>query len=277
MATGEGKTLVADFPLYLNALVGKGAHLVTVNDYLAQRDAQWMGGIYRFLGLTVGFIRNEMSPVQRRAAYNSDITYGTNNEFGFDYLRDNMSVRREDLVQREFHYVIVDEVDSCLIDEARTPLIISGPVGESTHRFGELKPLVETLVHKQTRLLNTYLADAEKVIRSGEEVDHDTGLKLLRVSRGGAKLPRFMKLRKEPGVQDIIRRVESEYLRDKNMWEADEDLFYVIQEKENTVDLTEKGRREFGSSRSGVLHPARPLGGIGKHREGRVAQRKGKG
>ncbi len=246
MATGEGKTLVAVFPLYLNALAGKGAHLVTVNDYLAQRDAEWMGGIYRFLGLTVGFIRNEMSPVQRRAAYNCDITYGTNNEFGFDYLRDNMAVRREDLVQRDFHYVIVDEVDSCLIDEARTPLIISGPVGESTHRFGELKPMVENLVHKQTRLLNTYLAEAEKVIRSGEEVDRETGLKLLRVSRGGAKLPRFMKLRKEAGIQDIIRRVESDYLRDKNMWEADEELFYVIQEKENTVDLTEKGRREFG-------------------------------
>ncbi len=247
MATGEGKTLVAVFPLYLNALEGKGAHLVTVNDYLAQRDAEWMGGIYRFLGLTVGFIKNDLSPAQRREMYARDITYGTNNEFGFDYLRDNMAVRKEDLVQRGFHYVIVDEVDSCLVDEARTPLIISGPVGESSHRFGELKPLVENLVRKQTRLLNSYLADVEKVLRSGEQIDHETGLKLLRISRGGPKLPRFMKLRKEPGIQEIIRSVESEYLRDKNMWEADQELYYVIEEKQNTVDLTEKGRAEFGA------------------------------
>ena len=247
MATGEGKTLVAVFPLYLNALEGKGAHLVTVNDYLAQRDAEWMGGIYRFLGLTVGSIKNDLTPEQRREMYNCDITYGTNNEFGFDYLRDNMSVRKEDLVQRGFHYVIVDEVDSCLVDEARTPLIISGPVGESTHRFGELKPMVESLVHKQTRLLNGYLAEVEKVLRSDEPVDEETGLKLLRISRGGPKLPRFMKLRKEPGIQDIIHSVESNFLRDKNMWEADKELYFVIEEKQNSVDLTEKGQAEFGN------------------------------
>src|SRR5216117_1031494 len=161
MATGEGKTLVATLPLYLNALTGRGAHLVTVNDYLARRDSEWMGEIYRFLGLTVGCIQQGMDPPQRRAAYACDITYGTNNEFGFDYLRDNMAVRPEHRVQRGFPYAIVDEVDSVLVDEARTPLIISGPVEHSDQGFDDLKPLVERLVRAQTQVVSQWLSEAE--------------------------------------------------------------------------------------------------------------------
>ena len=158
MATGEGKTLVAVLPTYLNALSGKGVHVVTVNDYLAQRDAEWMGQIYKYLGLTVGVILNDMTPEQRREAYNCDITYGTNNEFGFDYLRDNMAGSVEDIVQiRGHNYAIVDEVDNILVDEARTPLIISGPVSVSTHQYSEMKPLVERLVSKQNKLVTKFI------------------------------------------------------------------------------------------------------------------------
>ncbi|HEX9639710.1 MAG TPA: preprotein translocase subunit SecA, partial [Candidatus Krumholzibacteria bacterium] len=247
MATGEGKTLVATMPLYLNALEGKGAHLVTVNDYLARRDAEWMGGIYSFLGLSCKCILSEMTPAQRREAYNADITYGTNNEFGFDYLRDNMTVRSEDLVQRGFHFAIVDEVDSVLVDEARTPLIISGPVGESTHRFAELKPNVEKLVRMQTRLLNDYLVDCERHLRdSGGGLDDEHALMMLRASRGGPKMSRFLKLTKQSGIQDRIRKTEYGYMQDKAMWEADKELYYVVEEKQNSVDLTEKGREIFG-------------------------------
>jgi len=159
MATGEGKTLVATLPVYLNALEGKGVHLVTVNDYLAQRDCEWMGEIYKYLGLTVGVILNEMTPLERRESYNCDITYGTNNEFGFDYLRDNMAGTPEDIVQSRGHnYAIVDEVDNILIDEARTPLIISGPVSVSTHKYDEMKPLVERLVNRQLKFVTQLLA-----------------------------------------------------------------------------------------------------------------------
>ena len=251
MATGEGKTLVATMPLYLNALSGKGAHLVTVNDYLAQRDSEWMGGIFEFLGLNCRAILSHMSPAQRREAYAADITYGTNNEFGFDYLRDNMAVRPEDLVQRGFYYAIVDEVDSVLVDEARTPLIISGPVAESTHRFAELKPNVERLVRLQTRVVNDYLGRVEKHIEtSGGSLDDEHALMALRVSRGAPKLSRFLKLLKHSGIQDRIRKTEYAYMQDKNMWEADQELYYVIDEKQNSVDLTEKGREHFGHSDS---------------------------
>jgi preprotein translocase subunit SecA len=248
MATGEGKTLVAVMPLYLNALPGKGAHLVTVNDYLARRDAEWMGGVLRFLGLRIGFIINNMTPDERREAYNCDVTYGTNNEFGFDYLRDNMSVRREHLVQRGFHFGIVDEVDSVLIDEARTPLIISGAVDKSTHRFEELQPRVEKLFRRQNRLINDWLGEAERFLRDVNEdgdpvvVDQDTGLLLLRISRGAPKNKRFRRLAQLPGVLDAVRRTEESYMRDKAMWEADEPLYYVVEEKHHGVDLTEKGR-----------------------------------
>jgi preprotein translocase subunit SecA len=247
MATGEGKTLVAIMPLYLNSLEGLGAHLITVNDYLARRDAEWMGGVLRFLGCTVRYLTHDMPPPERREVYGADITYGTNNEFGFDYLRDNMAIHKDQLVQRGYHYAIVDEVDSVLIDEARTPLIISGAVDKSTHRFQELQPKVERLVRAQAKLVNDWLADVERSLRgsdTGEDVriDDETALKLLRISRGAPKNSRFRKLAQIPGVLEIIQRTEAAFMRDKAMWEADEDLFYVVEEKHHNVDMTEKGR-----------------------------------
>jgi len=248
MATGEGKTLVAVMPMYLNALSGRGAHLVTVNDYLARRDAEWMGGVYRFLGLSVGYIVNSMTPDERREAYACDITYGTNNEFGFDYLRDNMAVRKEQLVQRDFHYAIVDEVDSVLIDEARTPLIISGAVDKSTHRFEELKPRVERIVRQQNRMINDWIGDVERLFREADEegpqveLDDAAALALLRISRGAPKNKRFRRLCQYPGVLERIAKTEEAFMRDKAMWEADEPLLYVVEEKHNSCDFTEKGR-----------------------------------
>ncbi len=253
MATGEGKTLVAIMPLYLNSIPGRGAHLVTVNDYLAQRDAQWMGGVLEFLGCSVGYILGPMNPEERRAAYGCDVTYGTNNEFGFDYLRDNMVVHSENLVHRDFHYAIVDEVDSVLIDEARTPLIISGPVDKSTHQFEELNPRVQRVVRQQMKIVNDWIADAERAFRpalqAGENVDIDaeTALKLLRISRGAPKNGRFRKICQVPGVLETIQRTEEAYMRDKAMWEADADLLYVVEEKNHHVDLTENGREILAS------------------------------
>ncbi|MDZ7263493.1 MAG: preprotein translocase subunit SecA [candidate division KSB1 bacterium] len=240
MATGEGKTLVATMPLYLNALSGKGAHLVTVNDYLARRDCEWMGKIYETLGLTAAFIVNDMNPPQRQRAYNADITYGTNNEFGFDYLRDNMSIRIEDLVQRKHHYAIIDEVDSVLIDEARTPLIISGPVEQSTQKFDEVKPRVAQLVRSQTLLVNSMISEAEKLLNEGKE--YEAGIKLLQASRGAPKNKKLAKILHEPGTKKLIHQVEMDYLRDKRLHELDEELYYSIDEKTHVIDLTEKGR-----------------------------------
>ncbi len=240
MATGEGKTLAATMPLYLNALPGKGVHLVTVNDYLARRDAEWMGKIYEFLGLRVKFITNEMDPQDRKIAYDADITYGTNNEFGFDYLRDNMAISKEGVVQRGHYYAIVDEVDSVLIDEARTPLIISGQVSHSTHKYDELKPVVERLVKNQMILINTLVADAEKLLEAGNE--YEVGIKLLQAQRGAPKNKRLGKLLQEQGIIKLIRRVENDYLRDKKMNEIDDELFFAIDEKSHVTDLTEKGR-----------------------------------
>jgi len=240
MATGEGKTLVATMPLYLNALSGKGAHLVTVNDYLARRDCEWMGKIFEFLGLSVDFIAGEMDPSRRRIAYNCDITYGTNNEFGFDYLRDNMSIRREDQVQRGHNYSIVDEVDSVLVDEARTPLIISGPVEHSSQTFSELKPRVERLIKSQTLLVNQTVAEAKKFLDEGNE--YEAGIKLLQASRGAPKNNRLGKLLQEVGVKKLIQRIEADFMRDKKMHEIDDDLFFMIDEKSHVADLTDKGR-----------------------------------
>lgn len=240
MATGEGKTLVATMPLYLNALSGKGAHLVTVNDYLARRDCEWMGKIYETLGLTSAYIVNDMNPAERQRAYNADITYGTNNEFGFDYLRDNMAIRVEDLVQRKHHYAIIDEVDSVLIDEARTPLIISGPVEQSTQKFDEVKPRVAQLVRSQTNLVNSMIAEAEKLLN--EDKEYEAGIKLLQASRGAPKNKRLTKILHEPGTKKLIHQVEMDYLRDKRLHELDEELYYSIDEKTNVIDLTEKGR-----------------------------------
>ena len=240
MATGEGKTLVATMPIYLNALAGKGVHLVTVNDYLARRDAQWMGEIYKFLGLTVGCIQNEMNNDQRRVQYTCDTTYGTNNEFGFDYLRDNMAIHLEDRVQRGFFYAIVDEVDSVLIDEARTPLIISGPVTADSNRYAEMKPLVENLVRKQTALVNKMLSEAEKLLQQGKE--YEAGVKLLTAQRGSPKNKKLMKLKKEGGLAKLIHEVENDHLRDKKLHELDDLLYFSIDERENTTNLNEMGR-----------------------------------
>jgi preprotein translocase subunit SecA len=241
MKTGEGKTLVATMPIYLNALTGRGVHVVTVNDYLAQRDAEWMGEIYRRLGLTVGFILNSMDNDQRREAYNCDITYGTNNEFGFDYLRDNMALSPEEQVQRGHFYAIVDEVDSVLIDEARTPLIISGAVDapiDTTYK--ELKPLVQNLVRKQSLLVSELIREAERLLKEGKE--REAGLKLLQASRGMPKHRQLMKIFQETGMKKLAHNVESEYIRDKRMHEVDEDLYFSVDEKTHVIDLTEKGR-----------------------------------
>ncbi len=242
MATGEGKTLVAIMPLYLNALEGKGAHLITVNDYLAQRDAEWMGPILESLGMKVGCILTDMEPEKRREMYACDITYGTNNEFGFDYLRDNMAVTKEHLVQREHHYAIVDEVDSVLIDEARTPLIISGPVDRSTHRYDKIKPMIERLVQKQTFLINKMLSEAEKKIANDPD-DAEIGILLLRARKGVPKNKHLMKILSQPGLQKLTDRTEMEFMRDKRVPELEAELFFVVDEKANNIDLTDKGRQ----------------------------------
>ncbi|MCK6543829.1 preprotein translocase subunit SecA [bacterium] len=248
MSTGEGKTLVAVAPVYLNALAGHGVHLVTVNDYLALRDKEWMGKVYEFLGLTIGVILNDMNPTQRRVAYGCDITYGTNNEFGFDYLRDNMATSPDDVVQiRGHHYAIVDEVDSVLIDEARTPLIISGAVDTPTNqKYEESNPGVRRLVDLQTRLVSQLVADADKLITEGK--NKEAGIKLLMAQRGAPKNKRLMKAMTEEGVAQLIQSVESEYLRDKKMHEIDEELFFAIDEKNHGIDLTEKGRNALSPS-----------------------------
>jgi preprotein translocase subunit SecA len=240
MATGEGKTLVATMPLYLNALAQKGTHLVTVNDYLARRDCEWMGKIFEALGLRAAFITNDMNPAQRREAYNADITYGTNNEFGFDYLRDNMAVRLEDQVQRGHYFAIIDEVDSVLVDEARTPLIISGPVEQNIDQYAHMKPRVERLVQTQGQMVSQLVNEAEKELEAGKE--YDAGIKFLKAERAAPKNKRFLKALQEAGVKKLIRSVESDFLRDKKMHELDEELYFVIDEKHHTIDLTEKGR-----------------------------------
>jgi len=241
MKTGEGKTLVSTMPIYLNALSGRGVHVITVNDYLAQRDAEWMGEVYKRLGLTVGFILNSMDNVQRREMYDRDITYGTNNEFGFDYLRDNMALQKEDKVQRGHAFAVVDEVDSVLIDEARTPLIISGavdaPVDET---FSTLKPGVQQLVKKQTALVSELVQEAKKLLK--DEDEDAAGLKLLQAQRGMPKHRQVMKIFQETGMLKLAQDIESIYIRDKKMDEVDEDLYFAIEEKSHVMDLTDKGR-----------------------------------
>jgi len=245
MATGEGKTLVATLPAYLNALGGLGVHIVTVNDYLARRDSEWMGPIYQFLGITVDCIdKYQPHSVERRKAYNADITYGTNNEFGFDYLRDNMSRSPEELVQRKLHFAMVDEVDSVLIDDARTPLIISGPVPKGDQQeFYTLKPRIQKLVEAQKRAVNQFLTDAKKLIEQGKDDENTGGLALLRAHRGLPKNKALIKYLSETGIKAILQRTENYYLQDqqKNMPKVDAELYFVIDEKNNSVDLTEKG------------------------------------
>jgi preprotein translocase subunit SecA len=242
MATGEGKTLVATMPLYLNALPGRGVHLVTVNDYLALRDSEWMGKVFEFLGLSVGCIQSNMDPAQRRKQYACDITYGTNNEFGFDYLRDNMVVSPEDLVHRNYYYAIVDEVDSVLIDEARTPLIISGPVRSEDHKFAEMKPRVERLVNAQRNFVTKIVAEAEQLLAEGKE--NEAGVQILRAYRGLPKHSRLIKLLSEPSNKKLMQQTEIEYLREQSrrMHEIDDELYYSIDEKDHSINLSEKGR-----------------------------------
>lgn len=243
MATGEGKTLVATLPAYLNALAGRGVHIVTVNDYLARRDSEWMGPLYEFHGLKVDCIdKHQPNSEERRKAYLADITFGTNNEFGFDYLRDNMARSPEDLVQRKLHYAMVDEVDSVLIDDARTPLIISGPVPRGDqHEFYELKPRIERLLNAQKNYINTCLAEAKKLIAEGKT--DEAGLPLFRSFRGLPKSKALIKFLSEQGVRQILQKTENYYLQDqqKEMPKADKELFFVIDEKSNSVELTEKG------------------------------------
>ncbi len=243
MATGEGKTLVATFPAFLNALAKRGVHIVTVNDYLARRDSEWMGPIFQFHGLAVDCIdKHEPNSIARRDAYRADITYGTNNEFGFDYLRDNMARETEELVQRGHHYAMVDEVDSVLIDEARTPLIISGPVPRGDeHEFYDLKPRINKLVEAQKKLVNQYLNDAKKLISEGNE--KDGGLALFRAYRAMPKYKPLIKVLSETGNKAILQKTENFHLQDnkKEMPNADAPLYFVIDEKDNSVDLTEKG------------------------------------
>jgi len=243
MHTGEGKTLVATLPVYLNALAGNGVHLVTVNDYLARRDSAWMAPIFEFHGLTVDCIDNHRpNSEERRNAYNADITYGTNNEFGFDYLRDNMSHAPKDLVQRPHHYAIVDEVDSVLIDDARTPLIISGPVPEGDrHEFNELKPKIAELVNIQRKYLTGVLSEAKRLIKEGDQ--KEGGFQLLRVFRGLPKNKALIKFLSEEGVKQILQKTENIYMADNNreMPKVDAELYFVIEEKTNQVDLSDKG------------------------------------
>jgi preprotein translocase subunit SecA len=243
MMTGEGKTLVSTLPVYLNALTGNGVHVVTVNDYLAKRDRAWMAPIFEFHGLSTDCIDyHQPNSEARRKAYNADITYGTNNEFGFDYLRDNMASSKEDLVQRAPNYAIIDEVDSVLIDDARTPLIISGPVPQGDrHEFNELKPLVNDLVALQNKYLVGVLAEAKKLIAEGNT--KDGGFLLLRVYRGIPKNKALIKFLSQEGVKQLLQKTENTYMADNNklMPEIDAELWYVIEEKNNSIDLTDKG------------------------------------
>ncbi len=248
MATGEGKTLVATLPVYLNALPGKGVHVVTVNDYLAKRDSEWMGMLFEFHGLKVDCIdKYEPHSDERKAAYNADITYGTNNEFGFDYLRDNMSRNPNELVQRPHNYAIVDEVDSVLIDDARTPLIISGPTGkgDDDQEFNRFKPFIEKLYNVQRTLCTQILADAKKLLAEHPDPkpEEDAAKKLLRVYRGLPKNKALIKLLSETGMKTVLQRTENFYMQEQNkyMHIIDDELYFVINEKDRTVELTDKG------------------------------------
>jgi preprotein translocase subunit SecA len=272
MATGEGKTLGAGLALYLNGLLGRGVHLVTVNSYLAKRDAMWLGPVYLFLGLTLGVIQDRalgvegyimeedesdkyrMRECDHKEACEMDIVYGTKDQFGFDYLYDNMAIRPEDLIQREHYFAIIDEVDSILVDEARTPLIISGPVAESTsHRYEEMRPLVDKLIRSQTRVVNDILKRAEEELETGDE--YEAGILLLQVQRGIPKNKRFMKRLQEEGIKRLVQRVEADYIRDKRTNDLDDDLYFSIDEKSHVIDLTEKGRDEISQDPDDFVLP----------------------
>jgi len=249
MKTGEGKTLAATLPLYLNALTGKGAHLVTVNDYLAKRDAEWMGGIYKLLGMSVGVIVHGLDDQERTKGYGCDITYGTNNEFGFDYLRDNMKYDLADFVQRGFHYAIVDEVDSILIDESRTPLIISGPMERSENKmYLEVKPQVINLKKRQGTVIRSLLQEAKGILDSSGNGDKSIEL-LLKVKRGDPKNPAFLDiLAHDPSLKKEVDRLEAMLSSQKVLPEIDQDLYCTIDERSNAVELTEMGIKLLSAS-----------------------------
>jgi len=264
MKTGEGKTLVATMPLYLHGIMGRlkgtGVHRVTVNDYLAKRDRQWMGPVYESLGLSVGVIENEMDNAKRKVEYEKDITYGTNNEFGFDYLRDNMTYRAEDRVQRGHYYAIVDEVDSILIDEARTPLIISGPVEYSSAEiYRIMKPLAENLVRKQTQLVTQILFVAENLLKQGKEVE--AAEKIIQAKLGMPKAKKLFKLIQEPGIMKLVDKVELDLMKEiniggektKRMEELKEGLYFWVEERTSSVEITEKGREEVEKREKGLF------------------------
>ena len=250
MATGEGKTLVATLPLYLNALTGRNSQLVTVNDYLARRDSEWMGHLYKYLGLTVGCIQQQMRPDVRREMYGCDITYGTASEYGFDYLRDNgMATRKEDQVQRDHWFCIVDEIDSILVDEARTPLIISGPAPvEREQPFTKIKPTVERLVDMQNKLCNRLVSDARKVLddESASPDDRQAALrKLLQVKIGQPNNKQLLRAKENAAINKALDKLDTEMSSDMQkveMFRLKEELFFVIDEKQHQADLTEIGR-----------------------------------
>ena len=251
MATGEGKTLVATLPVFLNALAGKGVHVVTVNDYLSKRDSEWMGPLYQFHGLSVDCIdKHQPNSDARKKAYDCDITFGTNNEFGFDYLRDNMATRMSDLVQRKHHYAIVDEVDSVLIDDARTPLIISGPMSKAAddEQFMEYRPYVESLYSKQRALINTTLNEAKKAIAAGDEAEG--GKLLLRCHKGLPKYQPLIKFLSEQGMKQLLQKAESYYMQDneREMPQVTDELYFVITEIQNSVDMTDKGHEVLANA-----------------------------
>src|ERR1700719_1515612 len=244
MATGEGKTLVATCPIYLNALTGRGVHLVTVNDYLARRDAEWMGEIYKFLGLTVGCIQHDQSPSDRKAQYDCDITYGTNSEFGFDYLRDNgMATSKDQQVQRGHYFAIVDEVDSILIDEARTPLIISGPATVSSHQYDKFKPIVEQLVKRQSMLCNRLVSEAKEALERGEQ--EQGGRILFKVKLGQPRNKGLLRLMEDPENRRALDKAELSFYQDsrtEDLVALKEELNFTIDEKHQDSDLSEMGR-----------------------------------
>ena len=287
MATGEGKTLVATLPIYLNALTGRGVHLVTVNDYLAQRDSEWMGAIYKYLGLSIGCIVHDMNPTQRREQYDCDITYGTNSEFGFDYLRDNgMASRAEDQVQRQHYFAIVDEVDSILIDEARTPLIISGPATASLDKeYRKANPKIKNLVQAQHKLIAGYLIEAEKLSKqllsenrpdNADELEVELGLLLYKARLGQPKGERLMRLMEEAQNQKLIDKAELSLHSDqskKDLYAQKEELYFGMEEKSHDADLTEKGPQLPQSERYRGVHAAGPLRGTARHRPRRESRR----
>ena len=240
MKTGEGKTLAATMPVYLNALTGLGVHVVTVNDYLARRDSEWMGAIYKFLGLSVGVILHHLNDQERQLAYAADVTYGTNNEFGFDYLRDNMKFHRRDCVQRELYYAIVDEVDSILIDEARTPLIISGPVDYSIKDYEKLRSPVSSLFQRQQKLAAQYVGETGKLLEQGQE--YEASEMFLRANRAAPRHPNVMEKMEDGKIRKLLKTVEQDYSLAKRLPEVDETLYYVVEEKERNVYPTERGK-----------------------------------